>query len=189
MTTIKKFLSMPANVWIILFGTFLINAAYWMTWPFLAIILHSKYHLSSSMIGAALSFPLAFSTIFGIYLGNIADKVGRSKIMIIGCFLSFCAYIVFAYAEALTPYMITIWLANIGRAILEPASKSIFGDIVINENRASCQQLRYFFVNKPLKKGHFYYKRSIRLYVCVSNRRFMFFLGDSYVFSRNLKNL
>lgn len=147
MTTIKKFLSMPTNVWIILFGTFLINAAYWMTWPFLAMILHSKYHLSSSMIGASLSFPLVFSTIFGIYLGNIADKIGRNKIMIIGCLLSFCAYIVFAYAKTLALYMIAIWLANIGRAILEPASKSIFGDIVISENRASCQQLRYFFVN------------------------------------------
>ena len=147
MITIKKLLPIPTNVWIILFGTFLINAAYWMSWPFLAIILHSKYHLSSSMIGAALSFPLAFSTIFGIYLGNIADKIGRSKIMIIGCFLSFCAYIIFAYAETLSLYMVAIWLANIGRSILEPASKSIFGDIVISENRASCQQLRYFFVN------------------------------------------
>ena len=138
---------MPVNVWIILFGTFLINAAYWMTWPFLVIILHSRYHLSSSMIGASLSIPLVFSTLFGIYLGSISDKIGRNKIMFTGCFLSFCAYMIFVYAEALMIYMIAIWLANIGRAILEPASKTIFGDMVTNENRASCQQLRYFFIN------------------------------------------
>lgn len=141
-------LDLPRNLWIMLIGTVLINAAYWMTWPFLAIILHNQYRLSSSWIGAILSLSVIVSTLSGLYLGSVSDKIGRNTMMMMGCTISIIAYLMLAYADSLLLYLSAILIVSLSRAILDPMSKAIFGDLVeSSENRSSALQLRYFAVN------------------------------------------
>lgn len=131
-----------------LIGTVLINAAYWMTWPFLAILLHNQYHLPSSWIGAILSLSVIVSTLSGLYLGSVSDKIGRNTMMMIGCAISIMAYLMLAYADSILLYLTAILIVSLSRAILDPMSKAIFGDLVeSSENRSSALQLRYFAVN------------------------------------------
>lgn len=146
--SINTHLALSRHLWIMLLGTLLINAAYWMTWPFLAILLHNQYHLSPSWIGAMLSSSVVVSTLSGLYLGNVSDKIGRHTMMTVGCVMSILAYLILAYANNLMLYLIAILIASLARAILDPMSKAIFGDLVdSSDNRSAALQLRYFAVN------------------------------------------
>jgi MFS family permease len=146
--SIGLLLALPRNLWIMLLGTLLINAAYWMTWPFLAILLHNQYHLSTSAIGAMLSLSVVVSTLAGLYLGNVSDKMGRHTMMVVGCVLAVLAYLMLAYANSVMLYLMAMGVVSLSRAILDPMSKAIFGDLVESaDHRAAALQLRYCMVN------------------------------------------
>lgn len=139
---------MPYKIWLILIGTFLTSATYWMTWPFLTIILNQQYQLSPSLIGAVLSISVIFSTLAGIYLGNLSDRIGRSKMMVIGIGVSATSYLLLAFASNLMVYYLAIGLVSLARALVDPLSKAIFGDMTENsEDRAAALHVRYFVVN------------------------------------------
>jgi len=141
-------LKLPYNMWLILIGTFLTSATYWMTWPFLAVILNQQYHLSSSAIGGLLSISVLISTLAGVYLGNLSDRIGRAKMMIFGSIISAIAFTFLAFASNLTLYFIAIALVALSRAVLDPLSKAIFGDMTEDsKDRAGALHLRYFIVN------------------------------------------
>ena len=135
-------------VWLILSGTFLINLAYWMTWPFLVVILNQQYGLSAQFIGALLSFSVLVTTIVGVYFGSLSDKIGRSKMLGMGGVLSVMAFIGLAQARTITAYVLAIGLVGLSRAILDPLTKAVFGDLLgASEDRALALNLRYFVVN------------------------------------------
>ncbi|WP_440993465.1 MFS transporter [Cysteiniphilum litorale] len=133
---------------LLLFGTFLTSLSYWMTWPFLAIILSKNHHLTASTIGAILSLSVIVSTIVSIYIAYIADKYGRFNLMVCGCILAIVAYIFLSYSNSISQYVISISLVSLSRSVLEPLGKAIFTDFMASpSSRANALQIRYFIVN------------------------------------------
>jgi len=136
------------QVWLILAGTLLINMAYWMTWPFLVVILNQEYHLSAQWIGVLLSSSVLVSTLIGIYFGSLSDRIGRSKILGLGGVMSVVAFVGLAQARTISAYIIAIVLVGLSRSILDPLTKAIFGDLLASsEERAAALNIRYFVVN------------------------------------------
>lgn len=141
-------LQMPYKFWLILIGTLLNSATYWMTWPFLSVILYQKYHLNPSLIGGILSLSVIFSTLFGIYFGHLSDRFGRTKMMIIGIITSTISYLFLAFSSSIALYLFAIGLVSLSRALVDPLSKAIFGDISQESSlRETALQIRYFTVN------------------------------------------
>ena len=84
-----------------------------MTWPFLAIILHHRYNLSPSYIGGLLSISVFLSTLIGIYFGYISDKIGRVKVLALGCTISIIAFTLLAVMDKLNIYIFAIMLVGL----------------------------------------------------------------------------
>src|SRR4030081_1313122 len=75
----------PPLVQILLAGTLLTRTAFFMVWPFLAVILLRDFHLSPSQIGSILAGASVAGNLIGFYFGNLSDRFGRRNIMIAGC--------------------------------------------------------------------------------------------------------
>lgn len=136
------------NVWLVFIGTFLTSATYWMIWPFLAVILNQNYKMPPSQIGFILGFAVLVSTLVGIYFGNLSDRVGRNKVILLGGGLAIIGYVLLAYAGHVKEFVIAIGLIALSRGLIDPLSKAIFGDILESaQDRARALQIRYFIVN------------------------------------------
>lgn len=141
-------IKIPYSAWLVLIGTFITSGTYWMTWPFLAVILNQNYHLSASYIGAIFSISTLFSTCIGIYFGNLSDKLGRSKMIIYACIISAVAFAFLAIASNITLCSLAIILISLSRALLDPLNKAIFSDMIdVIEDKTIALHLRYFVVN------------------------------------------
>lgn len=75
----------PGPVWIVLLGTLLTRASFFMVWPFMAVILHNKFNMPLTQIGAILSLTALTGAIFSLYVGYLTDKIGRKGVIVIAC--------------------------------------------------------------------------------------------------------
>lgn len=140
--------SFPALIWLYLIGTFLNRGAYFMVWPFLAVILHNQFGLSATNIGLILSTSAIGSALVGFYVGNLSDRFGRRPIMLIGGFIGVIAFSILAVADHVSWYAIAISLSAISRSLWEPTSKALIGDLLPSSStRELALQLGYFSVN------------------------------------------
>lgn len=138
----------PTPVWVMLLGTLLTRTAYFMVWPFLAILLYRTFHLSATAIGALLALASVLGSATGVYSGYLSDVFRRRTIMLIGAGISAGSFALLAYADALWVYATAISGINIGRALLEASSKALVGDHIVSAQvRESAQYFRYFLVN------------------------------------------
>lgn len=142
---IKNF---PALIWLYLIGTFLNRGAFFMVWPFLAVILHQQFSLSATNIGIILSASAIGSALVGFYVGNLSDRFGRRPIMLIGGITGVIAFAILAVANQVFWFVIAISLSAISRALWEPTSKALIGDLLPSKPaRELALQLGYFAVN------------------------------------------
>lgn len=131
-----------------LFGTLLTRAAYFMVWPFLAIILYRNFQLSATAVGALLAFASILGSVTGVYSGYLSDVFRRRTVLLAGAGLSIGAFGLLAYATSLPGYTLAIAGINIGRALLEASSKALIGDHIDSpQARESAQYFRYFLIN------------------------------------------
>lgn len=136
------------HVWLVFIATFLTSATYWMIWPFLAVILNQSYKMSPSQIGFALGVAVLVSTLVGIYFGNLSDRVGRNKVILLGGGLAIIGYILLAYAAHVNEFIFAIILIALSRGLIDPLGKAVFGDILEStKDRVRALQIRNFIVN------------------------------------------
>src|SRR6267154_2122075 len=127
----------PPLVQILLAGTFLTRTAFFMVWPFLAVILLRDFRLSPSQIGAILAGASAAGSLMGFYLGNVSDRFGRRNIMIAGCLGSVVAFVVMAAAHSVLLYSLGAVLVGLCRSAIEtPGSALISAAIEDQATRA-----------------------------------------------------
>lgn len=163
---------------LLLVGTFIISASYWMTWPFLAVILYKNFHLLPATIGLIISSTVIGSTLMGIYFGHLSDKLGRAKLMLIGCIAAAVGFLILGLSISLKWYCLSMMLISIARALLDPMSKAIFSDFVDkSSDRAYALHVRYFVVNLGAAFGPL-----IGVYFGIAQQRTTFFItAFSYV--------
>lgn len=138
----------PPIVWTMLLGTFVVRAAFFMVWPFLAIILERRFHLSPSEIGGVLGTAFLSSALVGFYSGNLSDRFGRQPVMLVGCAGAAAAYALLAVAASVTAYTVAAFLAGFSRAVIEPPSKAVIADYIDQQRtRDLAFHARYFLIN------------------------------------------
>lgn len=138
----------PPIVWTMLLGTLMVRAAFFMVWPFLAIILERQFHLSPSEIGAILGTAFLSSALVGFYAGNLSDRFGRQPVMLLGCLGSTLAYALLAMAMSVTAYAVAAFLAGFSRAVIEAPSKAVIADYIDEQRRRDrAFHARYFLIN------------------------------------------
>lgn len=138
----------PPLVWVVLGGTLLTRAAFFMVWPFLAVILEREFGLSASQIGSILGSAFLASALIGFYSGNLSDRFGRQPIMIAGCVGAVAAYVTLATATTVMAYSVGAFLAGFSRAVLEAPGKAVIADhIESQERRDRAFHVRYFLIN------------------------------------------
>lgn len=136
------------HVWIILIGTFISNAAYWMSWPFLTVILYKEYGLMPDRIGAIFSVSIILSALGGIYLAYLSDKFGREKLIFAGCLIGVSGFLLLGMSSKVTLLLAGLFSVSMSKAIVDPVSKALFGGLsMTRQMREAALQLRYFAVN------------------------------------------
>jgi len=138
----------PPLVQILLAGTLLTRTAFFMVWPFLAVILLRDFHLSPSQIGSILAGASVAGNLMGFYFGNLSDRFGRRNIMIAGCFGSVAAFVVLAAAHSVLLYSLGAVLVGFCRSAIEtPGSALISETIEEQAARELAFHARYFLAN------------------------------------------
>src|SRR5215210_2151122 len=97
-------IAFPPLVWIVLGGTLLTRTAFFMVWPFLAVILARDFALRPSRIGSVLGLASLAGALVGFYSGNVSDRFGRRPVMIAGCVSAVIAYSVLALGRSVAAY-------------------------------------------------------------------------------------
>jgi len=146
--SLKRIKQFPGLLWIILFGAFITRGSFYMVWPFLSIILYKRFGISATEVGMILSFAALISVFIGFIGGTLSDKVGRHQLMYTSGVLYVFAFSYLAQASTLPEYVIVITLCSIAKALWEPPTSALIGDIVPDpQTRELAMQMRYFVVN------------------------------------------
>jgi len=138
----------PPLVQILLAGTLLTRTAFFMVWPFLAVILLRDFHLSPSQIGSILAGASAAGNLMGFYFGNLSDRFGRRNIMIAGCLGSVAAFVVLAAAHSVLLYSLGAILVGFCRSAIETPGSALISETIEDQAaRELAFHARYFLAN------------------------------------------
>jgi MFS family permease len=152
--SLKRIKQFPRLLWIILFGAFITRGSFYMVWPFLSIILYKRFGISATEVGMILSFAALISVFIGFIGGTLSDKVGRHQLMYTSGVLYVFSFSYLAQASTLPEYVIVITLCSIAKALWEPPTSALIGDIVADpQTRELAMQMRYFVVNAGAAVG------------------------------------
>lgn len=142
---IKQF---PVLMWILLFGAFITRGSFYMVWPFLAVILYQRFGISATEVGLILSVAAIISVFVGFLGGTLSDRIGRHKLMYASGILYVISFSFLAVAQSLLSYVVVITVCSIAKALWEPPTSALIGDIVPEaKTRELAMQARYFVVN------------------------------------------
>jgi MFS family permease len=146
--SLKRLKQFPPLMWILLFGAFMTRGSFYMVWPFLSIILYQRFGISATEVGMILSFAALVSVFIGFLGGTLSDKIGRHQLMYTSGVLYVFSFAYLAQATALVEYIIVITFCSIAKALWEPPTSALIGDIVPEpQTRELAMQMRYFVVN------------------------------------------
>ncbi|MED7670658.1 MFS transporter [Pseudomonas moraviensis subsp. stanleyae] len=156
-TVSRYFSEMPLFIWILFIGTFVTRATSMMVWPFISIVLYTRFGFSATFIGLILTLSIALSSIVSFYSGYLSDKIGRLKIIVLGCVVAAMSYLLLGVSSNAYGYIAGTLLANLSWALVNNPIKTVIGDII--ESRPLVERamhLRYFFLNAGAATGPYF---------------------------------
>jgi MFS family permease len=138
----------PLLVWVVLAGTLLTRTAFFMVWPFLAILLNRQFGLGPPEIGGILAGMALGTALVGFYSGNLSDRFGRRTLMIGGCVAAVVSYVTLAFATSVAVFAVGAFLVGLSRSSLEAPGKALIADRVAEAGpRELAYHARYFLIN------------------------------------------
>lgn len=139
---------LPLLVHLILLGTFISRFAFFMVWPYLALMLYRQFGLSATDTGLILALSSGISTLAGIYGGNLADRYGRGRVMLVGCALGTLGMALFALGLSPAWFAVGALCSGLMRALLENQGRAMISDHCADaQDRELGLQLRYYILN------------------------------------------
>ncbi len=135
-------------MWVLLGGTLLTRVAFFIVWPFVAIILQRRFQLTPSQVGVILGSAALSASVTGFYLGNLSDRLGRQNLMLAGCAGSIAAFLLLASANTVALYAFAAILVGLCRSAIEsPGSALMSESIPDQDTRELAFHARYFLAN------------------------------------------
>jgi MFS family permease len=145
---ISELRQFPAPVWIVLLGTLIARATFFMVWPFMAVILHRKFAMPQAQIGAIMSIAAMASAVFALYIGYISDRLGRKSVIVLACLVYFLAFVLLALADTAWLFAAGAVMVGVGRSSLEPPARAMISDLIEETNlRQLAHHMRYYMIN------------------------------------------
>ncbi|VUY46067.1 probable major facilitator superfamily (MFS) transporter [Pseudomonas aeruginosa PAK] len=146
--SMQRFRALPTEIHVMLVGTLLTRGAYFMVWPFLALLLWREFRLSASAIGLLLALATVCGALSGIYTGWLSDRFGRKRLIFFGTSLSGLSFVLLGFSGQPLSYGLAISGVSIGCALLESSCKALIGDRVEDRrSRELALYCRYFLIN------------------------------------------
>ena len=146
--SLRRLRQLPYLVHVILLGTLLSRFAFFMVWPYLGLMLYRQFALSATDSGLILALSSGFSTLVGIYGGNLADRYGRGRVMLTGSLLGIIGMTLFACAGSPLGFALGAICNGMMRSLLENQGRAMIADHCPDAlDRELALQLRYYLIN------------------------------------------
>ncbi|MBP0723744.1 MFS transporter [Bacillus sp. RG28] len=122
------------NLKIRLIGETLFNLLYWMYFPFIAVYFSEA--LGKHMAGVLMSVPPIIMILGSMVGGNLADRMGRRPVMLIGTSIRTIMFALFALSGSPWLSYFSFIGVGLGGAIYSPANDAMVADLIPDkENR------------------------------------------------------
>lgn len=136
------------TVWTLLIGTLLFGMAYYMTWPFLAIVLKRDYGMATETIGLVLTIAALMGAVASQVAGYLADRFGRRRVITISQVSVVSGFCLMASASSVAMVILGAFCVVIARHLQEPANRALLSDLNPDDQRRErVFHLSYFLVN------------------------------------------
>lgn len=140
--------SFNQTVWAMLIGGFLVRVTYFMSWPFLIVLLNQKLGTSPTAVGIILGVSVGISSLLGLYIGYLSDKFGRKPLMLMGCLIMAISFLSLNVSNHFWHFFMAMALMGLGTPALETSTKAIISESLDdNKARELALHLRYFLIN------------------------------------------
>ncbi|MFA5311939.1 MAG: MFS transporter [Methanomassiliicoccales archaeon] len=130
----RSFQGFDRRVWILFYGRIMTATGFAMVIPFLSMYLHNDLGISMSLVGLLLLCTSLIGSLGNIIGGELCDRLGRKRIMMIGLLWRTAAFVLIAVAiGAGSHYLIIaalVALSSFGGSLFDPASNAMIADIV-----------------------------------------------------------
>lgn len=167
----------PLPVYVILAGTLMFGLSYFMTWPFLAIVLKRDFDMSAAEIGLILSGAAFFGAGASLISGNLSDRIGRKAIIILANISIATAFAIMAAADTAFFIILGAIMVLASRHIADPPTRALLTDVTsTKEMREMAFHLNYFMVNVGATTGPF-----VALYLGITARQSTFWVTVAVV--------
>ena len=127
------------RVWTLFYGRIISSLGFSVVMPFLSIYLHVEMGISMTAVGVVLLISAVVGALGQIVGGELADIIGRRKIMIIAmaarCMMFLgLAYVISGGADILV-ITIMVSLSSLAGSFFEPATNALIADVVEPKKR------------------------------------------------------
>ncbi|UFJ42492.1 MFS transporter [Brevibacillus humidisoli] len=133
MHVIKQY---PPVVWVGLLGGAIIELTAGMIAPFLVLYLHDKLGGSVAMTMIVIGLQPFSEMILSIISGEVTDRFGRKRILVIALILQAAAMLGMSFAESVAAFALLYIVNGAGRSLYIPAERAIVADTVPPERQA-----------------------------------------------------
>ncbi len=127
------------RVWTLFYGRIISSLGFSVVMPFLSIYLHNELGISMTVVGMVLLISAVVGALGQIVGGELADIMGRRKIMIIAMAARCVMFLALAYviSGGADIFVITIMvsLSSLAGSFFEPASNALIADVVEPKKR------------------------------------------------------
>jgi MFS family permease len=127
------------RVWTLFYGRIIGALGYSIVMPFLAIYLSADLGVSMTLVGLVLLIAAIVGSVGQIIGGELADIIGRRKIMILAMTSRSLIFLGLAYVIAggadLVVIALMISLSSLTGSLFEPASNALIADVVAPKKR------------------------------------------------------
>lgn len=163
------------TVWLIIFATFAARFTFFMIWPFMALVLYDKFALNEFEIGAFMAFSVFVGIICGFLVGNLSDRIGRRKIILLGLVLQIISLSILGIANSLPLMLLGSTLQSIARTMTENPGKALMTDMMDNRQvKDMALHMRYFSLNIGAALGPV-----LGVFIGVTGQQTTFFIAAS----------
>jgi MFS family permease len=121
----------PAQLWLLVAGTFVYFIGYDLCYPFETVYLHGRLGISMTTVGLILGLSLLAGLPAQILGGAIADRLGRRAVLVLGICASIMLFEGLAFARHLWLVVLVIAIeAGFGWAMFMTANNAMLADLV-----------------------------------------------------------
>lgn len=135
-------------VWLVIVATMAGRFAFFIVWPYLAIILHQSHALNAFEIGAFLAASGLVGNTLGFYTGYLSDKFGRRVVILGGLVCSIVAMSTLAVSDTMLPILLAMIVQSVARHAIEGTGKALLTDEVEDRKAKDLAlHVRYYALN------------------------------------------